>query len=89
MGVQIVAENIFGYGNIVVIDHGNGYMTLYGQNQSLFKETGDWVAPGEVLGLAGRSGGQATAGVYFGIRHQGKPVDPSAWCQPANGGRVG
>jgi septal ring factor EnvC (AmiA/AmiB activator) len=83
------ADWLRGLGLLLIIDHGNGYMTLYGQNQSLFKETGDWVAPGELVGLAGRSGGQATAGVYFGIRHQGKPVDPRAWCQPAKGGRVG
>jgi septal ring factor EnvC (AmiA/AmiB activator) len=83
------ADWLRGMGLLLIIDHGNGYMTLYGQNQSLFKETGDWVAPGELVGLAGRSGGKATAGVYFGIRHQGKPVDPRAWCQPAKGGRVG
>jgi len=69
-----------GFGFITIIDHGDGYMSLYGQNESLFKQTGDWVQAGEVIATAGDSGGQPTSGVYFEIRSRGKPVNPSKWC---------
>jgi septal ring factor EnvC (AmiA/AmiB activator) len=64
----------------VIIDHGDGYMSLYGHNQSLFKSTGDWVEAGETIASVGNSGGGERAGLYFEIRRKGKPVDPSAWC---------
>lgn len=83
------ADWLRGYGLLVIIDHGNGYMTLYGHNQSLLKETGDWVREGEVIGLAGRSGGLREPGIYFGIRHEGRPVDPVGWCRRASGRKVG
>jgi len=69
-----------GFGFITIIDHGDGYMSLYGQNESLFKQTGDWVQAGEVIATAGDSGGQPISGVYFEIRSRGKPVNPSKWC---------
>ncbi|VAW52632.1 Murein hydrolase activator EnvC [hydrothermal vent metagenome] len=69
-----------GFGFIIIIDHGDGYMSLYGQNESLFKQTGDWVQSGEVIATAGDSGGQPISGVYFEIRARGKPVNPSRWC---------
>jgi len=69
-----------GFGFITIVDHGDGYMSLYGQNESLFKQTGDWVQAGEVIATAGDSGGQTTSGVYFEIRSRGKPVNPSKWC---------
>jgi septal ring factor EnvC (AmiA/AmiB activator) len=69
-----------GFGFITIIDHGDGYMSLYGQNESLFKQTGDWVQAGEVIATAGDSGGQTTSGVYFEIRSRGKPVNPAKWC---------
>jgi septal ring factor EnvC (AmiA/AmiB activator) len=74
-----------GFGLLLIIDHGDDYMSLYGHNQSLFKETGDWVEPGEVVAQVGNSGGQPSSGVYFGIRHNGQPVNPSGWCQRLNG----
>ena len=83
------ADWLRGYGLLVIIDHGDGYMTLYGHNQSLFKETGDWVSEGEVIGVAGRSGGLRKPGIYFGIRHKGKAVDPVRWCRRKHGRRVG
>lgn len=83
------ADWLRGFGLLLIIDHGNGYMTLYGHNQSLFKETGDWVEAGEAVALIGRSGGRDTAGVYFGIRHRGKPVNPTSWCEKRRGRRVG
>jgi len=69
-----------GFGFITIIDHGDGYMSLYGHSESLFKQTGDWVSAGEVIATAGDSGGQLQSGVYFEIRSRGKPVNPSKWC---------
>lgn len=83
------ADWLRGYGLLIIIDHGDGYMTLYGHNQSLFKETGDWVSEGEVIGLAGRSGGLRKPGIYFGIRHKGKAVNPVRWCRRKRGRKVG
>jgi septal ring factor EnvC (AmiA/AmiB activator) len=74
------ADWLQGFGFITIIDHGDGYMSLYGQNESLFKQTGDWVQAGEVIATAGDSGGQPVTGVYFEIRSRGKPVNPSKWC---------
>lgn len=69
-----------GYGFIIIIDHGDGYMSLYGHNESLFKRTGDWVNAGDVVATTGDSGGQPDPGLYFEIRARGKPVDPYQWC---------
>ena len=83
------ADWLRGYGLLLIIDHGDGYMSLYGHNQSLFKETGDWLEAGEVIGLVGSSGAQSEAGIYFGIRHQGKAVNPARWCKKGRGKQVG
>ncbi|MFV2003739.1 MAG: murein hydrolase activator EnvC [Gammaproteobacteria bacterium] len=69
-----------GFGFITIIDHGDGYMSLYGHSESLFKQTGDWVSAGEVIASTGDSGGQPQSGVYFEIRSRGKPVNPLKWC---------
>ena len=69
-----------GFGFITIIDHGDGYMSLYGNCESLFKQTGDWVSAGDVIATAGDSGGQPQSGVYFEIRSRGKPVNPAKWC---------
>jgi len=74
------ADWLQGFGFITIIDHGNGYMSLYGQSESLLKQVGDWVQAGEVIAMAGDSGGQSHSGVYFAIRFHGKPVDPTLWC---------
>lgn len=73
------ADWLRGYGLLLIVDHGDGYMSLYAHNQSLFKEVGDWVDTGEIIAQAGKSGGYQKIGVYFEIRHQGKPTDPLAW----------
>lgn len=83
------ADWLRGFGLLLIIDHGDGYMSLYGHNQSLFKETGDWVESGEPIALVGSTGGQRRSGVYFGIRHNGDPVDPVRWCRRTRGKRVG
>ena len=74
------AEWLRGYGLLIILDHGDGYMSLYGHNQSLFKEVGDWVEADEAIASVGNSGGQQTAGLYFEIRHNGKPANPAKWC---------
>lgn len=83
------ADWLRGFGLMIIIDHGDGYMSLYGHNQSLFKETGEWVEPGEAIALVGNSGGRLKSGVYFGLRHNGKPINPRKWCKAPRGNRVG
>ena len=83
------ADWLRGFGLLMIIDHGDGYLSLYGHNQSLFKEVGEWVEPGEVVALVGNSGGRHDPGVYFGIRYKGKAVNPRRWCQKQKGSRVG
>ncbi len=82
------ADWLRGFGLLLIIDHGDGYMSLYGHNQSLFKEAGDWVQPGEVIALVGNSGGRLETGVYFSIRKKGKPVNPKKWCRKIKGNRI-
>jgi septal ring factor EnvC (AmiA/AmiB activator) len=82
------ADWLRGFGLLLIIDHGDGYMSLYGHNQSLFKETGEWVEPGEVVAQVGNSGGRTTSGIYFGIRHNGQPKNPIQWCQRIKGRNV-
>ncbi|MEN8762338.1 MAG: peptidoglycan DD-metalloendopeptidase family protein [Thiogranum sp.] len=69
-----------GFGLLVIIDHGDGYMSLYGHNQALYKEVGEWVDSGEVVALLGASGGQTASGLYFELRHKGQPINPVRWC---------
>ncbi|MBI3771151.1 MAG: peptidoglycan DD-metalloendopeptidase family protein [Gammaproteobacteria bacterium] len=74
------AEWIRGYGLLLIVDHGEGYMSLYGHNQALLKEAGDEVNAGESIATVGNSGGQEIPGLYFEIRKDGKPADPALWC---------
>jgi len=68
-------------GLLIIVEHGNGYMSLYGHNQELLKTQGAWVEDGEIIAHAGESGGQDRPAVYFEIRHDGKPMDPTLWCR--------
>jgi len=70
-----------GFGLLTIIDHGDGYMSLYGGNQSLYKEVGDWVEAGDVIAAVGNSGGLDEHALYFEIRHDGKPLNPLKWCR--------
>ncbi|MBE0435581.1 MAG: peptidoglycan DD-metalloendopeptidase family protein [Methylomicrobium sp.] len=88
-GKVVFADWLRGYGLLTIIDHGNGYMTLYAFNQSLYKSVGDRVAPGDVIASVGKSGGRNKAGLYFGIRKNGKPVDPVRWCRKTDQDRTG
>ncbi|HED34344.1 MAG TPA: peptidase M23 [Gammaproteobacteria bacterium] len=74
------ADWLQGYGFITIIDHNDGYMSLYGYTQALYKQVGDWVEASEVIATVGDSGGQLRPGLYFEIRKQGKPVNPKKWC---------
>ena len=80
-GTVLFSDWLKGYGLLTVIDHGNGYMSLYAYNQTLLKSVGDQVETGEPIALVGQSGGQDQAGLYFEIRHQGKAVNPKLWCR--------
>jgi len=74
------ADWMRGFGLLLIIDHGDGYMSLYGHNQALYKEVGEWVDTGEVVATLGASGGQTRPGLYFELRYNGRPVNPVRWC---------
>jgi len=78
-GRVVFANWLRGFGLITIIDHGDGYMTLYGHSSSLFTSPGDWVAAGEAIALAGRTGGTENPALYFEVRHNGKPDNPARW----------
>lgn len=78
-GRVVYSDWLRGYGFMLIVDHGNGYLSLYGHNQTLLREVGDWVSAGDVLARSGDSGGAGDAGLYFEIRRQGKPVNPNGW----------
>jgi septal ring factor EnvC (AmiA/AmiB activator) len=80
-GKVVFAEWFRSFGLMIIIDHGQGYLTLYGYNQSLYKKTGDAVEAGDVIASVGQSGGRNKAGLYFGIRNKGLPIDPLEWCR--------
>ena len=78
-GRVVYADWLRGFGLLVIIDHGKGYMSLYGYNQALYKQVGDYVESGEAIATVGQSGGQQKPGLYFELRHQGKPFNPKRW----------
>ncbi|MCP4431863.1 MAG: peptidoglycan DD-metalloendopeptidase family protein [Gammaproteobacteria bacterium] len=75
------ADWLRGLGNLIIIDHGHSYLSLYGHNESLFKTAGDWVDAGDIIGSVGNSGGQNKSALYFEIRKRGKPQNPTRWCK--------
>jgi septal ring factor EnvC (AmiA/AmiB activator) len=81
------ADWLRGFGLLLILDHGDGYMSLYGHNQAIYKDVGERVGEGEVIAAVGRSGGYSTPGLYFELRRKGRPVDPLAWCagKPGSG----
>lgn len=80
-GRVVFADWLLGYGLMLILDHGNGYMSLYAYNQSLRKNVGEQVLAGDSLALVGRSGARQQAALYFGIRKNGRPLDPEHWCR--------
>lgn len=80
-GRIVFADWLRGSGLLVVVDHGEGYLSLYANNQSLTKRKGDWVNRGEALARSGENGGMGDPGIYFEIRHNGQAQDPAQWCE--------
>jgi len=78
-GRVVFADWLAGLGLLVIVNHGENYMTLYGYNETILKNTGDWVAPGDVIATVGESGGQAQSSLYFEIRRGTQPVNPGQW----------
>ncbi|KZN67940.1 murein hydrolase activator EnvC family protein [Pseudoalteromonas luteoviolacea] len=80
-GHVVYADWLNGFGWVIVLDHGEGYMSLYGHAQTLLRDVGDHVNPGDPIALVGQSGGQQNPGLYFEIRHKGSAVNPVKWCR--------
>lgn len=80
-GKVVFADWFKNLGMLIIVDHGNDYMSLYAHNESLYKKQDDWVLAGETIASVGDSGGQSQPGLYFEIRQQGKPVNPGLWCK--------
>lgn len=78
-GRVVFADWLRGFGNLVIVDHGNQYMTIYGNNQAILKRAGELVKGGEIIATAGNSGGNEQSGLYFEMRHQGRAFDPLGW----------
>jgi len=78
-GRVVYADWLRGYGLLLIVDHGDGYLSLYGYNEALLKDVGDWVDAGEAVATSGDSGGRKSPGLYFELRYQGKAVDPRGW----------
>jgi murein hydrolase activator len=78
-GKVVYADWLRGYGNLMIIDHGNGFLSVYGNNESLLKETGDEVKAGEAVATVGSTGGRPDSGLYFELRYQGQAFDPLRW----------
>ncbi|MCD9004869.1 peptidoglycan DD-metalloendopeptidase family protein [Luteimonas sp. XNQY3] len=80
-GTVVFAEWMTGYGMLLIVDHGNGYMSLYGHNDGLLKSVGNAVRRGDTVASVGSSGGQGRSGLYFELRQNGAPVNPTTWLQ--------
>ena len=78
-GRVVYADWLRGFGNLLIIDHGQGYMSLYGNNETLYKQVGDNLHRGDLIAAVGSSGGNADSGLYFELRFEGKPFDPGKW----------
>jgi septal ring factor EnvC (AmiA/AmiB activator) len=78
-GRVVFADWLRGFGNLLIVDHGEGYMSLYGYNETLYKQVGDVIRGGERIATVGNSGGQPDSGLYFEMRHEGRPFDPMTW----------
>lgn len=78
-GQVVFADWLRGFGNLIIVDHGGGYMSLYGHNEALLRQVGAQIKAGETIARAGNSGGNQETGLYFEIRHRGAPLDPAQW----------
>ena len=80
-GRVVFAEWLRGFGNLLIVDHGDQYLSIYGNNESLFKQPGDAVAAGDTIAAVGNSGGNPETGLYFELRFRGRPFDPLSWAR--------
>lgn len=80
-GRVVFSDYLKGHGMLIIVDHGEGYMSLYAHNETLLKETGDWVNSSDTIAQVGNTGGLEDAGVYFEIRYKGNPTNPARWCR--------
>jgi septal ring factor EnvC (AmiA/AmiB activator) len=78
-GRVVFADWLRGFGNLLILDHGKGYMSLYGNNETLYKQVGDVLRGGDTIATVGKSGGNEDSGLYFELRHEGKTMDPMQW----------
>jgi len=78
-GRVVFADWLRGFGNLLIVDHGKGYMSLYANNETLFKQVGDMLRGGDTIAAVGNSGGNKDSGLYFELRHESKPFDPINW----------
>ena len=78
-GRVVFADWMRGFGNLIIVDHGGGYMSLYGNNQALLRKLGDTVKGGDTIASVGNSGGNDTSGLYYELRSHSKPFDPMSW----------
>jgi septal ring factor EnvC (AmiA/AmiB activator) len=78
-GRVVYADWLRGFGNLLIIDHGQGYMSLYGNNETLYKQVGDSLRGEDIIAAVGNSGGNEDSGLYFELRFEGKPFDPKPW----------
>ena len=85
-GRVVFADWLAGMGLLIIVDHGDDYLTLYGYNETLLANPGDWVAPGDVIATVGDSGGQSETGLYFELRHATRPINPRRWVTRTPGG---
>ena len=78
-GRIVFADWLRGFGNLAIVDHGDGYLSVYGNNEALYKAVGQAVNAGDPIASVGNSGGNTETGLYFELRHLGQPIDPLKW----------
>ena len=83
-GRVVYADWLRGYGLLLIVDHADGYLSLYGYNEALLKDVGDWVDAGDAVATSGDSGGRKSPGLYFELRYQGKAIDPRGWLRASS-----
>lgn len=84
-GQVVYADWLRGFGNLLIVDHGEGYMSLYGNNETLYKQVGEKLQAGDIVAGVGNSGGNEDSGLYFELRHKGSPLDPETWVRHPQG----
>lgn len=84
-GHVVYADWLRGFGNLLIIDHGQGFMSLYGNNETLYKQVGDTIQTGDIVASVGNSGGNVDSGLYFELRYKGSPFNPDKWIKRPRG----